>query len=169
MHAWCIKTIIMPMSLILAKNNFSFSPCFPFKVLKLRDLSDLYEMSNTHFFSLHKGAWVGRKSEWLVLGKNLEEPHSMASLGMPNQSVLFYCDIICICWLYCFDTCAPFDCNSVECFQGRGFNTGVILMNLRVLREMNWMEMWKKIAVKELETMQYTQLADQVRQTYTKK
>lgn len=29
------------------------------------------------------------------------------------------------------------------------------------------MEMWKKIAVKELETMQYTQLADQVRQTYT--
>lgn len=33
---------------------------------------------------------------------------------------------------------------------------------------MNWMEMWKKIAVKELETMQYTQLADQVRQTYTK-
>lgn len=40
-------------------------------------------------------------------------------------------------------------------------------MNLRVLREMNWMEMWKKIAVKELETMQYTQLADQVRQTYT--
>lgn len=41
-------------------------------------------------------------------------------------------------------------------------------MNLRVLREMNWMEMWKKVAVKELETMQYTQLADQVRQTYTK-
>lgn len=83
---------------------------------------------------------------------------------MSNQSVLFYCDIICIC----FDTCAPFECNSVECFQGRGFNTGVILMNLRVLREMNWMEMWKKIAVKELETMQYTQLADQVRHTYTK-
>lgn len=52
--------------------------------------------------------------------------------------------------------------------QGRGFNTGVILMNLRVLREMNWMEMWKKIAEKELETMQYTQLADQVRQAYTK-
>lgn len=70
--------------------------------------------------------------------------------------------------LYCFDTCAPFECNSVEFFQGRGFNTGVILMNLRVLREMNWMEMWKKIAVKELETMQYTQLADQVRQTCTK-
>ncbi|XP_078334366.1 xylosyl- and glucuronyltransferase LARGE1-like [Crassostrea virginica] len=44
---------------------------------------------------------------------------------------------------------------------GRGFNTGVILMNLRVLREMKWMAMWKKIAVKELETMQYTQLADQ--------
>jgi hypothetical protein len=36
-------------------------------------------------------------------------------------------------------------------------------MNLGVLREMNWMEMWRKIAVKELETMQYTQLADQVR------
>lgn len=36
-------------------------------------------------------------------------------------------------------------------------------MNLRVLREMKWMAMWKKIAVKELETMQYTQLADQVR------
>ncbi|XP_048779564.1 xylosyl- and glucuronyltransferase LARGE1-like [Ostrea edulis] len=44
---------------------------------------------------------------------------------------------------------------------GHGFNTGVILMNLGVLREMNWMEMWRKIAVKELETMQYTQLADQ--------
>lgn len=49
------------------------------------------------FSSLYKGAWVGRKSEWLVLRKNLEEPHSMASLGMSNQSVLFYCDIICIC------------------------------------------------------------------------
>ena len=36
-------------------------------------------------------------------------------------------------------------------------------MNLRVLREMKWMVMWKKITVKELETMQYTQLADQVR------
>ena len=39
-------------------------------------------------------------------------------------------------------------------------------MNLRVLREMKWMAMWKKIAVKELETMQYTQLADQVRLNY---
>lgn len=42
---------------------FHLAFLFSFKVLKLRDLSDLYQMSNTHFFSLYKGAWVGRKSE----------------------------------------------------------------------------------------------------------
>lgn len=121
MHAWSIKTIFKQLhsedtgrekrerergggdnayEFDFGKKQislFHLAFLFPFKVLKLRDLSYLYQMSNTHFFSLYKGAWVGRKSEWLVLRKNLEEPHSMASLGMSNQSVLFYCDIICIC------------------------------------------------------------------------
>lgn len=79
------------------KKQFSFSPCFPFKFLRLKDLSDLSGMSNIDFFWLYEGAWFGRKPEWLVLGENLEEPHSMASLGMYSQSVLFYCDIICSC------------------------------------------------------------------------
>lgn len=154
--------------MILAKNKFSFSPCFPFKFLRLKDLSDLSGMSNIDFFWLYEGAWFGRKPEWLVLGENLEEPHSMASLGMSNQSVLFFCDFICSCCTVLILVPHLNVILSNAFMQGRGFNTGVILMNLRVLREMNWMEMWKKIAVKELETMQYTQLADQVRQTCTK-
>ncbi|KAL3842467.1 hypothetical protein ACJMK2_020489 [Sinanodonta woodiana] len=44
---------------------------------------------------------------------------------------------------------------------GRGFNTGVILLDLRKLREFNWMEMWKLVAEKELMTMFSTALADQ--------
>ena len=50
-------------------------------------------------------------------------------------------------------------------FQGRGFNTGVILMNLGILRKLDWMQMWKTIAQKELVTMLATSLADQVIET----
>lgn len=44
---------------------------------------------------------------------------------------------------------------------GRGFNTGVILLQLQKLRERNWMQMWKLIAEKELISMWFTSLADQ--------
>uniref|UniRef100_T1JEW5 Glycosyltransferase-like protein LARGE1 n=1 Tax=Strigamia maritima TaxID=126957 RepID=T1JEW5_STRMM len=44
---------------------------------------------------------------------------------------------------------------------GRGFNTGVILMNLNKMRDMNWMQTWRLIAEKELLSMLSTQLADQ--------
>ncbi|XP_063401408.1 xylosyl- and glucuronyltransferase LARGE2s-like [Mytilus trossulus] len=44
---------------------------------------------------------------------------------------------------------------------GRGFNTGVILLDLQKLRDMGWMELWNKIAQEELQTMLYTSLADQ--------
>lgn len=44
---------------------------------------------------------------------------------------------------------------------GRGFNTGVMLMNLAVLRQLDWMTMWKQTAEKELQTMLATSLADQ--------
>lgn len=44
---------------------------------------------------------------------------------------------------------------------GRGFNTGVILMNLERLREVGWNQMWRLIAEKELMTMYSTSLADQ--------
>lgn len=44
---------------------------------------------------------------------------------------------------------------------GRGFNTGVILLDLAKLRLMNWMQMWWMIAKRELDTMLSTQLADQ--------
>ncbi|ESO84696.1 hypothetical protein LOTGIDRAFT_196563 [Lottia gigantea] len=44
---------------------------------------------------------------------------------------------------------------------GRGFNTGVILLDLKALREIGWMQMWKLIAEKELMTMLATSLADQ--------
>lgn len=47
-------------------------------------------------------------------------------------------------------------------FQGRGFNTGVILLDLQKLRNMNWMQLWRMIAEKELVSMLSTQLADQV-------
>ncbi|KAM7298127.1 LARGE xylosyl- and glucuronyltransferase 1 [Ixodes scapularis] len=44
---------------------------------------------------------------------------------------------------------------------GRGFNTGVILLQLQKLRERNWMQMWRLIAEKELISMWFTSLADQ--------
>ncbi|XP_041366032.1 LARGE xylosyl- and glucuronyltransferase 1-like [Gigantopelta aegis] len=44
---------------------------------------------------------------------------------------------------------------------GRGFNTGVILLDLTMLKTMNWMQMWKLIAEKELMSMLATSLADQ--------
>ncbi|KAK7099228.1 xylosyl- and glucuronyltransferase LARGE2s-like [Littorina saxatilis] len=44
---------------------------------------------------------------------------------------------------------------------GRGFNTGVILLELKMLRELSWMQMWRLIAEKELMTMLYVSLADQ--------
>ncbi|XP_071099912.1 xylosyl- and glucuronyltransferase LARGE1-like [Haliotis cracherodii] len=44
---------------------------------------------------------------------------------------------------------------------GRGFNTGVILLDLKILKELNWMQMWRLIAEKELMSMLATSLADQ--------
>lgn len=46
--------------------------------------------------------------------------------------------------------------------KGRGFNTGVILLHLRKLRDISWMQMWRLIAEKELLSMLSTSLADQV-------
>ena len=46
--------------------------------------------------------------------------------------------------------------------QGRGFNTGVILLDLNKLRQMNWIQTWRLITEKELMTMLSTALADQV-------
>ncbi|XP_045174255.2 xylosyl- and glucuronyltransferase LARGE2s-like [Mercenaria mercenaria] len=44
---------------------------------------------------------------------------------------------------------------------GRGFNTGVMLMNLKMLRDLDWMTLWRQVAEKELMTMLATSLADQ--------
>ncbi|XP_013415637.1 LARGE xylosyl- and glucuronyltransferase 1-like isoform X2 [Lingula anatina] len=44
---------------------------------------------------------------------------------------------------------------------GRGFNTGVILLDLQKLREYNWSQMWKMVAEKELMSLLSTALADQ--------
>ena len=50
------------------------------------------------------------------------------------------------------------------CFfcQGRGFNTGVMLLDLDKLRELNWMSIWRLTAERELSTYLATSLADQV-------
>lgn len=44
---------------------------------------------------------------------------------------------------------------------GRGFNTGVMLFELRRLREFSWSQVWKMVAEKELMSMLSTSLADQ--------
>eukprot|EP00096_Caligus_rogercresseyi_P012646 TRINITY_DN5364_c0_g1_i1.p1 TRINITY_DN5364_c0_g1~~TRINITY_DN5364_c0_g1_i1.p1 ORF type:complete len:743 (+),score=142.12 TRINITY_DN5364_c0_g1_i1:258-2231(+) len=44
---------------------------------------------------------------------------------------------------------------------GRGFNTGVILMDLEKLRSFQWSTKWKLIAEKDLTTLYVTALADQ--------
>ncbi|KAL8614332.1 hypothetical protein ACOMHN_007670 [Nucella lapillus] len=49
---------------------------------------------------------------------------------------------------------------------GRGFNTGVILLDLKMLRELSWMQMWRLVAEKELMSMLSVSLADQVSLLY---
>ncbi len=44
---------------------------------------------------------------------------------------------------------------------GRGFNTGVMLLNLQVMRERGWYTMWESVAVRALQTYRSTALADQ--------
>ena len=46
--------------------------------------------------------------------------------------------------------------------QDRGFNTGVILLDLARLRLLDWVHMWKSVASRELSSQQFTVLADQV-------
>ncbi|XP_063960488.1 xylosyl- and glucuronyltransferase LARGE1-like [Lytechinus pictus] len=45
--------------------------------------------------------------------------------------------------------------------KGRGFNTGVILLDLQKLRDLKWMQMWLLTAEKELMSQFSTALADQ--------
>ena len=45
---------------------------------------------------------------------------------------------------------------------GRGYNTGVILMELSRLREIHWHTMWRTVAEHNLMTLLSTSLADQV-------
>ena len=47
------------------------------------------------------------------------------------------------------------------CFQGRGFNTGVMLFNLKRLREIAWPNLWRLTAEKQLLNLLSTVLADQ--------
>lgn len=44
---------------------------------------------------------------------------------------------------------------------GRGFNTGVILLDIKMLHDLKWMQMWRLIAERELMSMLSTSLADQ--------
>lgn len=44
---------------------------------------------------------------------------------------------------------------------GRGFNTGVILMDLQKLRRLKWSHLWRLTAEKELMNLHHTHLADQ--------
>ncbi|KAK4319840.1 hypothetical protein Pmani_009257 [Petrolisthes manimaculis] len=44
---------------------------------------------------------------------------------------------------------------------GRGYNTGVILIRLDVMRQSNWSQRWRLIAERDLTTLYSTQLADQ--------
>eukprot|EP00794_Sanderia_malayensis_P017939 gene17939-19730_t len=44
---------------------------------------------------------------------------------------------------------------------GRGFNTGVILLDLRKLRRLKWAHLWRLTAEKELMNLLHTHLADQ--------
>ena len=45
---------------------------------------------------------------------------------------------------------------------GRGYNTGVILMNLERMRKHNFQQKWRLVAEKYLVSYYATQLADQV-------
>ena len=47
-------------------------------------------------------------------------------------------------------------------FQGRGLNTGVMLQDLKAMRDMNWKSVWKSVAVETLPKYGSTALADQV-------
>jgi len=65
---------------------------------------------------------------------------------LPHTLVTLHCTLI---YTYCTS-------------QGRGFNTGVMLMDLAGLRTINWYHTWKSIALRVLKVKQSTPLADQV-------
>lgn len=44
----------------------------------------------------------------------------------------------------------------------RGFNTGIVLMDLKAMRDINWQELWTEVVTKHLKKFKYTSLADQV-------
>lgn len=44
---------------------------------------------------------------------------------------------------------------------GRGYNTGVILLQLEKLRNLKWKEIWRNVATKHLKSLLWTSLADQ--------
>lgn len=49
---------------------------------------------------------------------------------------------------------------------GRGFNSGLILMDLAKLRSFTWMAFWRSIAELHLPQLGFTSLADQVRRSW---
>ena len=48
------------------------------------------------------------------------------------------------------------------CFQGRGYNTGVTLMNLAAMKRRKWAKLWRSVAKTYLPKAGPTKLADQV-------
>ena len=48
------------------------------------------------------------------------------------------------------------------CLQGRGYNTGVTLMNLAAMKRMKWAKLWRSVAKTYLPKAGPTKLADQV-------
>ena len=49
-----------------------------------------------------------------------------------------------------------------HCFQGRGYNTGVTLMNLAAMKRRKWAKLWRSVAKTYLPIAGPTKLADQV-------
>ena len=79
----------------------------------------------------------------------------------PSNGCFFNNKVYAIRSLLCFYQGKLWKSHSPWPALGRGFNTGVILMDLTKLRSLNWSQLWRLVAEKDLVTMYGTSLADQ--------
>ena len=73
--------------------------------------------------------------------------------------------LLCCCYVVGFE--CMFTVFVAVCVQARGFNTGVMLQDLRAMRELGWREVWERVTKETLPHFGSTALADQVRCTRT--
>uniref|UniRef100_A0A0M3JTP4 Glycosyltransferase-like protein LARGE (inferred by orthology to a C. elegans protein) n=1 Tax=Anisakis simplex TaxID=6269 RepID=A0A0M3JTP4_ANISI len=128
-------------------------------VSKLWQYWSLIAANSSHIFGL-----VENLSDWYLNNNNNNKSwYSSNRKPWPawvNASFIFHVDMFLKMITLFYDSRNNNDENS-KYVKNRGFNTGVMLMDLEKLRQMNWTYLWKEVANENLKEFGATQLADQ--------